>query len=85
MQSNTLMMLLIRVYFVLAFIHTTCSTSKTQNLVSIKKPYEIVFLTTTTITYEETTAEPDQNNVECPLPYMSSSRETGCKCRQNLK
>lgn len=78
MPSNVL----VRVFYFLAVQHMVWSASKTnKHLVTIKKPYEIVFHEPTTLKHGEIRHEPDQSSIECPMPYMSSSWETGCKCK----
>lgn len=66
---------------VLLVLFNNCSKSelsKRKNFVVIQKPYEHV--------YYDIAPEPiekpidDQTNKLCPLPYMSSSRKTGCRC-----
>lgn len=58
------------------FIIKTALAFNFQDIL-IKKPYEIVFDTTTTT---DKPIHVDQLDQQCPLAFGSSSLETGCKC-----
>lgn len=82
MKKSMQLKFLVGACYFMAVVHMTLSaTNANKHLVTIKKPYEIVFHEPTTLKHEDITREPDQSSIECPMPYMSSSWETGCKCK----
>ncbi len=60
------------------------SSLTSLSLVTIRKPYVHIYDEPSTEAPVTEVIEYDQTSLTCPLPYMSSSAQTGCNCNTSL-